>query len=587
MAIHSDSSSPPSAGFSPPVFRAEGEDEWFAELDSLKGRKRSSEDPLDRIVRCAGKFFDVPVCIVSLRGRDAQWFKAKVGIEIDTMPGDGSFCEAALAQSDFFLVEDTLLDRNFASHPLVTGEEGIRFYAGTPLEIEPDLKIGTLCVLDRKPRLFGQSEQEMLRNFGALVIEELRLQIREIHFEVELNKVREAEAAKLASQKERAEFLAMVAHEVRTPLNAFAGMVALMGSDALADDDGSAMSALQNSADHLVRIVNEVLDFAQLEETGFVFHDAPFDLHRELRCVFAVLRPQATAKGLQFDLDLDASVPQYVVGDRTRISQVLLNLLTNAIKFTPQGWVHVYATAHAVSATRVALTIAVRDTGIGMTSEATASVFKRYSQADPHVRKKYGGTGLGLVICRKLVEAMGGSITVDSVPKAGSVFTLRIPFEKATFQAPGATVRDDRDGHGINRAGLTILVVDDDAVSRKVTSALLLRLGYAVEAVATGREALAALRSRPFDIAFVDLGMPDLDGLSLARELHLQPEFGVPPPLIALTGRAKPSDEPQLDLFDDYLVKPASVTSLDEAIMSILSRRENVSTGASGLESLE
>lgn len=584
MAINSDNSSPPSNGLSQPVFRTDGEDEWFAELDSLKARKHSSEDSLDRIVRCAEKFFDAPVCIVSLRGHGEQWFKAKVGIGIDTIPCDGSFCEAALAQDDVFVIEDTLLDRHFAGHPLVAGEEGIRFYAGVPLAIEAGLKIGTLCVLDRKPRLFGQNEREILRNFGALVIEELRLQIREIRFEIELNKVREAEAAKLASQKERADFLAMVTHEVRTPLNAFAGMVALMGSDALADDDGSATTALQNSADHLVRIVNEVLDFAQLEETGFVFHNASFDLHRELRCVFAVLRPQATAKGLQFDLELDASVPQYVVGDRTRISQVLLNLLTNAIKFTPQGSVHVCATAQAVSATRVALTIVVRDTGIGMTSEAIANVFKRYSQADPHVRKKYGGTGLGLVICRKLVEAMSGSITVDSVPKAGSVFTLRIPFGKAMSQESAATIRD---GHGMKRSGLRVLAVDDDAVSRKVTRALLFRLGYAVEAVATGREALAALRSRPFDIALVDLGMPDLDGLSLARELHLQPQFGVPPPLIALTGRARPSDESHLDLFDDYLVKPASITSLDEAIMRILSRREDVSTGAFGLEGLE
>lgn len=534
---------------------------------------------MDRIVRCAEKFFDAPVCIVSLRGRGEQWFKAKVGIGIETMPCDGSFCDTALAQDDVFVVEDTLLDRCFAAHPLVAGEEGVRFYAGIPLAIKAGFKVGTLCVLDRKPRVFGQNEREILRNFGALVVEELRLQIREIRFEIELNKVREAEAAKLASQKERADFLAMVTHEVRTPLNAFAGMVALMGSEALAKDDGSATSALQNSADHLVRIVNEVLDFAQLEETGFVFQNAPFDLHRELRCVFAVLRPQATAKGLRFDLELDASVPQYVVGDRTRISQVLLNLLTNAIKFTPQGSVHVCATAQAVAATRVELTISVRDTGIGMTSEAIANVFKRYSQADLQVRKQYGGTGLGLVICRKLVEAMSGSITVDSTPKAGSVFTLRIPFEKAAPQEAADPVRDDR---GIRRPDLRVLVVDDEAVSRKVTSALLLRLGYAVEAVATGREALAALRSRPFDIALVDLGMPDLDGLSLARELHLQPEFGVPPPLVALTGRARSGDEPYLDLFDDYLVKPASVTSLDEAIMRILSRREEVSMGASG-----
>jgi signal transduction histidine kinase len=255
-------------------------------------------------------------------------------------------------------------------------------------------------------------------------------------------------------------------------------------------------------------------------------------------------------------------VPQCIVGDRTRISQIVLNLLTNAIKFTARGFVRVSVTARAGVGGRTAVTLVVTDTGIGMNGQTAHAAFQNFSQGTPETRLRYGGTGLGLAICQKLVHAMGGTISVDSVPD----------FEVAS--SGDAPVPHTIDTHALCRNDHLVLVVDDDDVSRTVCKALLGRLGYRVETVANGREALAALRTTPFDLAVVDVNMPDLDGFQLARELHRQPEFGLPTPLVALTGTPKPTADQRAELFDAYLVKPVNAATLDRAIIQILARRD-------------
>ncbi|WP_081884952.1 hybrid sensor histidine kinase/response regulator [Paraburkholderia kururiensis] len=541
-----------------------------ATLDSLKILHTLPEDAYERIVRRVSEYFDTPGCLISFATRNQQWFKARVGVTIETAPRESSFCQAALETDGVYVVHDATKNPRFAEHPFVVGEPGIRFYAGVALVFGEAQRIGTLCVIDTRPRVFGLAEAAALEDFAALVVDELRLRAQTLRLEAELQRQREAEQAALALQKARADFLAMVTHEVRAPLNAIAGAVSLMCQPGGALPDEFAAEALRDSTGHLVRLLNEVLDLAKLEATGFTFNYEPFDLRRELRCAVASVKAQTLAKTVNLELDIDAGMPAAVMGDRTRIAQVLMNLLSNAIKFTAQGTVTVSASTRRRDDARIDLVISVTDTGIGIEAAAACKLFGDFEQADAAVRTRYGGTGLGLAICRKLVAGMGGAIEVTSAPGAGSTFTCTIPSMVAndvvpTPSGPACT---------FSRSDQLVLIADDDDVSRKVGEALLKRLGYRVEAVSNGRDALAALRTKPFDLAVLDINMPDLDGVSLARELQAQTEFGSPVPLVALTGDARPLDDPRAAVFDDYLLKPVSPEALDRAIVNVLSRRD-------------
>ncbi|MBI0328465.1 hybrid sensor histidine kinase/response regulator [Burkholderia plantarii] len=543
-------------------------------LDALQILNTYPEEAYDRIVRRVSQFFAVPICLISFMGRDAQWFKAKIGLDIQSAPREASFSQAALEADGVYVVEDVCRDARFAAHPSVRGAPGVRFYAGVALAVEPGRKIGVLCLADTQPREFDAAAREALQDFAAFVVDELHLRLRTRRLEAELAAKREAEAAALLAQKARADFLAMVTHEVRTPLSAIAGIASLMCHGGAAAPDQPGASALLESTWHLTRLLNEVLDLAKLEATGFTFRREPFDLRRELRCALEAVRPQVEARGVALALVIDPATPPLVLGDRTRISQIMLNLLSNALKFTSRGDIRVTAAVRAGRETGREIAIEVLDTGVGMEADAVRTLFSQFVQAAPTIRSGYGGTGLGLAICRRLIQGMGGTIDVDSAPGVGTRIGFTVPCGiPPCGDVPGPRLPEA--GPALHRGDYLVLVADDDAVSRKIVCAMLGRLGYRTEGVANGRAALAALRERPFDVAIVDLRMPDLDGVSLARELQMQSEFGAAVPLIALTGQSKHDDALHERMFRDYLVKPASAAALDDAITGILARRDH------------
>lgn len=555
------------------------EDDRLLALEAFQILNTFPEETYDRIVRRVSQFFDVPICLISFVGRDAQWFKAKVGLDIESAPRASSFSQAALEADDVLVVEDTAASAHFAGHPAVVGMPGIRFYAGMSLAVEQRQRIGILCVADTKPRRFDAAAREALKDFAALVVDALHLRLRTRRLEAELASQREAKEAELRAQTERADFLAMVTHEVRTPLNAIVGIASLMCETGRepAQPQPFGAAALLETAEHLTRLLNEILDLVRNEATGFTFRREPFDPRRELRCALDVVRPQGAAKGIELSLRTDADLPARIVGDRTRVAQVLLNLLTNAVKFTAHGSITVTARARMTDARQGVLAVEVADTGIGMAPAATRRLFADYEQASPEIRASYGGTGLGLAICRRLLAGMGGAIEVDSMPGAGSRLRFTMPFEAAPAAEPGRPgVPLER---WIARGEQRVLVADDDAVSRAVTHAMLSRLGYRVDTFGSGREALAALRERAFDVAIVDIHMPDIDGFTLARELRMQTQFGVPVPVIAVTGMTLADDDARVGrLFDAHLEKPASAAVLDRTILAILSRRDGIAS---------
>jgi len=551
-------------------------------LEALQIFETLPEDAYDRIVRRVSQFLHVPICLISFIGKDDLWFKAKVGVDISSTPRDRSFCQAALEHDGVFVVPDAA-NSDFATHSFVTEPPHLRFYAGVALVVDGTERVGTLCILDTVPRELAKADIDALEDFAALVVDELHLRMHTKRLEAELTRRRLEEEAKLASQKARADFLAMVTHEVRAPLNAIAGMVELMCNPTQDVPNEITVEMLRHSTEHLVRMINEVLDLAKLEASGFTFNREPFDLRRELLRTLAIVRPESVAKGIRLSVNFATDLAQVVEGDRTRVSQILLNLLTNAIKFTDRGSVTVGVTSRVASEKRVEVTFHVEDTGIGMSSSSVDQMFSHFGQASQQTRARYGGTGLGLAICQKLVEAMDGVIDVSSELGRGTTFRCTIPFTLAGRSA--IDLLTDRDHNNdqpvvqsIRREDELVLIVDDDPICLKVGKAIISRLGYQVEAFGNGRDALEALRTRPFDLAVIDLNMPDLDGLSLARQLHRQPEFGLPVPLIALTGNEPPYGESRLALFADHLVKPVNAVTLDCAFMKILSRRESVVT---------
>lgn len=559
----------------PPARRATdaAEEQRLATLESLQIVHTLPEDAYERIVRRTSEFFRVPMCTISMVGRNNHWFKAKVGVDVDLVAREASFAEATFLQDDVFVVTDPCSHARFAHHPGVVGPPHIRFYAGVPLVIEGGHKIGTLSIADTRARHFDAAAQEALKDFGALVVDELHLRLRTMRLEAQLEQQRRADAARVAEQRERADFLAMVAHELRAPLNAIAGIAGLIGHSEAPSLDRVDVDALRASTEHLVRMINEVLELARLEATAFTFQNEPFDLGREVHRALAMVQPGAAAKDLRLRVDIDASVPARVCGDRTRVAQIVMNLVTNAVKFTSQGSVDVTLSAREAGKERVVVTLRVEDTGIGMSADATQDLFKTFSQCGPEVRARYGGTGLGLAICRKLVTAMKGEISVHSVAGVGTTFSCAIPFG---LPAGGEALPAPTAVNDAWRAAQLVLVADDDAVSARITRAMLTRAGYRVETFTNGRDTLAALRARPFDIAIVDLHMPGLDGFALAGEMQLQTDFGAPVPLVALTGWPQPPDDPRVAHFARYLVKPVDAATLDRTIVEVLSMRDRV-----------
>jgi len=524
------------------------------------------EESYNRIVRCVSEYFKVPICLISLIDNDRQWFKAKVGIEDESVAREASFCQAALDQNDVYIVEDASLSPKFMSHPMVTCHGGIRFYAGVPLFVEGRSKLGTLCILDSKPRRLDVAQIQALRDFAALVVDELHLRLRAVTLEKRLASHDRMAGQTLAVEKERADFLAMVTHEIRAPLNAILGMVTLLSLEGAEAEKSFSVGDVRASTEYLVRLINEVLDLAKLEATGFPFLLAPFNLRLELACMVDIVRAQADAKHLALSLTLSDDVPELIVGDRTRLSQVLLNLLNNAVKFTKRGRVDLVVDAKATGQC-VEITFSVTDTGIGLSNADQAKIFQGFTQISPDAGSVQPGTGLGLVISKKLVEAMGGKIAISSASGQGSQFSFSLQFKIASVAVPAF-----KPAEMTLLRGLKVLIVDDDMVGTRVCKALLKHLGCIGETVSSGHEALDKLSSETFDVVLTDINLPDIDGYAIVEQYRASTHYSERTVFIALTGTTASGKDPRASFFAHYLMKPVTLAVLTESLSDVTLR---------------
>ncbi|WP_281232800.1 GAF domain-containing hybrid sensor histidine kinase/response regulator [Flavobacterium gelatinilyticum] len=501
----------------------------------------------------------VPIAYISFIDESRQWFKSEIGLGVSEVPREITFCRYTIMDSKLVEIPDTLLSERFKDDANVTGGFKIRFYAGVPLTTPDGHHIGVLCAADHVPRTLNDSQRTALLIVARHVINTLELGTKNNELARQKKIAERAVAAKDS-------FLANMSHEIRTPLNAVIGFTELLADTKLDAQQRGFVKDIQTAGDNLLLIVNDILDLSKIESGGLSLELKPFHLKKALRHVYDLLKVKV-AEGVEFNLYLDAELPEMISGDQVRLNQIVMNLAGNALKFTNEGEVTISVKKTGETDEDYLIRFSVKDTGIGIPQEHLNIVFERFTQAEESTTRKFGGTGLGLSIVKQLVELHGSTIEVKSREGMGSEFFFTIAYKK-TFEETNKP-----EALPVNDLGrLKILLCEDNRLNQKLAQNVIEGFGFEIDTAENGDQGIELLSKNQYDLVLMDLQMPVRDGYQTTN--YIRGELKSAIPIIAMTAHSLAGEQDRCyDAgMDGYVPKPFKQYELLEAIKTALKK---------------
>ncbi|MFY9307931.1 MAG: ATP-binding protein [Bacteroidia bacterium] len=396
-------------------------------------------------------------------------------------------------------------------------------------------------------------------------------------YRLELQKAK-SDAENLAKAEEQ--FLANMSHEIRTPMNAIIGFTDLILKTELKQEQKQYVNAVKTSGENLLVIINDILDFSKIQAGKFTFEKIDFSLSKQLKSLVELMLPKSTEKGIAIATRIQKDIPDGLVGDPTRLNQIFINLLGNAIKFTHEGEILVTAEAIAEDETTVDIRFSVCDTGIGISPDKLSVIFDGFTQASSETNRKYGGTGLGLSIAKQLVELQGGSIDVKSTLGKGSVFSFNIPFHKSLKPESNA-LTEYTDVEDKLLKGIKVLLVEDNPLNQMLAKKVLSDWEWFVDTAENGVMAVEKVKQKDYDLILMDIQMPEMDGYEATRLIRrMQNDIKKDVPIVAMTAHALPGElEKCISAgMNDYISKPFSKKVLYAKVLSIFENKQLATT---------
>ncbi|WP_223808480.1 GAF domain-containing hybrid sensor histidine kinase/response regulator [Psychrobacter sp. YGAH215] len=599
-------SNSPEIGYRYPV--AVEDAERINKLKKYQVLNNNEEPAFARLTELAKLFFNIPVVAITFMDEETQYLKSVHGLDgICTTSRKVAICNYTVLSDEVLVLPDLTEDSRFSQNPLVTEAPYLRFYAGAPIIMQEDGKtyrLGSLCLMDMQAHHdFTEKDADILAQFAAMAADALKLQDQQRH-------------AKHANEM-KSEFLANMSHEIRTPMNGIIGMVEMLAETKLSAEQQEYVDNIKVSNEHLLAIINGILDLSKVESGKMTIDSIPMNISSLCNEVVSLFAVKARQRGLTLDYHYTEALSPYIKGDPVRIKQIMVNLVNNAIKFTREGGrvtidvkhmennpyedkygnhksicsheLQVEQASHyntddsgSVNHQDMTLCIEVTDTGVGIKPESLEAIFDAYDQANKSTHRLYGGTGLGLSVCKSLVELMGGYIEVDSAVGIGTTFTVLLPL-------PPIDEAHYENWQDSNDFGMTepshelighILLVEDDSVNAMIAKKALNNSGHTVTHVTDGQQAIEVFSLNPeqYDVILMDHHMPIMDGVQATIKLHELYDPQALPPIIALTANAMDGERKKyLDVgMQDYCTKPFKQEQLNALVQYWLMYKQSM-----------
>lgn len=539
------------------------------EIERLAALKRYNildtlpDNAFDDATKLVSYICGVPIAHISFIDETRQWFKSEIGVGVSEVPREISFCNYTILDTKMVEINDTHLNDTFKDDPNVTGGFNVRFYAGVPLTTPDGYNIGTLCAVDHVVKQLDDNQRNALSIVAKHVMAQLELGTKN-HELLMQRKI--AERAVMAKDN----FLANMSHEIRTPLNAIIGFTDLLSQTDLDHVQQDFIDSVQIAGENLLIIINDILDLSKIESGNLAIEMEPFNIKKTLKHVYNLLKVKVQ-KDVEFNLYLDADMPDNVIGDQGRLNQILVNLVGNSLKFTQEGEVTVSVKKTEENDDHYTLRFSVKDTGIGIPKNKLKTIFERFTQGEESTTRTFGGTGLGLNIVKQLVELHKGEIHVKSELNRGSEFFFFLTYKKAEVQETTLKTVSKND-----LGNLRILLCEDNVLNQKLVKSVIQNFGFELDVAANGEEGIELLAENSYDLVLMDLQMPVKDGYQTTEYIRNEMKSAVP--IIAMTAHSLVGEQERCYQvgMNGYVPKPFKQVVLLKAIKTAMTEEVGI-----------